>query len=454
MNREMTMKTLHPLRLLPTLAGALLLGTVAASHAVVGEAGFGIKAGDADSRPALLNRPEKGQLAKPTSTGLGRQTPALTPPESRISGKADAKVSAARSPNKLFDMEDRAIIIVGGKQTTAGAVKQAINAEITRLAGPPKTVKGGARKLDLGVVNVASSAKRLEPAPPRTMGGPMKSGGAKFTADSTAASISPSSWQAARTLPSTALKDAVSSRSGAKSIADGKCLDNGPPIISEVQGRLKPGTKVTVWGRCFGDRPGRVEIIGQFPGGKLTPAFTAWDMTGIEIEIPAHIRGAMDHAVAVTIVTAGGHTTPAMQAQFVAARERVEVPDRLWSPSAGFELSATVETLNTATGALRNNDARAGQVSKSLRVHPQCGLDTMDAIVLSGGIRAIRGWELGPPNEAAVTIDWEGTCTGSKTTTSYNYVLPQVSDDVSISSACRVAFQARAWAYCPVGVAP
>ena len=57
-------------------------------------------------------------------------------------------------------------------------------------------------------------------------------------------------------------------------------------------------------------------------------------------------------------------------------------------------------------------------------------------------------------DEASVTIDWVGACTGTKTTTHYSYVIAEGVSDVSIRSACRVAFQARAWAYCPAGVAP
>ena len=177
-------------------------------------------------------------------------------------------------------------------------------------------------------------------------------------------------------------------------------------------------------------------------------------MTGVDVEMPATIRGAGDHAVAVTIVTAEGRATPAMQAKFVAARERIAVPDRLWAPSAGFELASTVETVNTATHVNGVNSAASGQVSKSLRVNPQCALDEMDATVLSGGIKQISGWDQGPANEAAVTILWEGTCVNTHSVTSYNYGIFQVGDDFAISSACRVAFQARAWAYCPVGVAP
>ena len=77
----------------------------------------------------------------------------------------------------------------------------------------------------------------------------------------------------------------------------------------------------------------------------------------------------------------------------------------------------------------------------------------MDAVVISGGIRQIRGWEDGPANEAAVTIDWVGTCVNTKSTSSYNYMLVEGSDVIT-KSACRVAFQARAWAYCPAGIAP
>jgi hypothetical protein len=244
----------------------------------------------------------------------------------------------------------------------------------------------------------------------------------------------------ANTNTSAALKDLI-------------CADNGPPRIIEVVGRLKPGGKFSVWGRCFGARPGRVELIGQFPGGKLIVPFTGWDMTSVDLEMPATIRGAGDHVVAVTVVSADGRPTPALQANFVAARERIEVPDRLWSPNAGFELASTVETLKTDTGAMSDNPAQAGHVAKSLRVNPQCTLDNMDATVLSGDVSQIRGWEQGRANETSVTIDWVGTCVNT-TTTHYHYVIVQRGDDISVSSACRVAFQARAWAYCPVGVAP
>ena len=376
----------------------------------------------------------------------------------------------------LFAMEDRSIVIVDGKSTTAGEVKRRINAELAAQAGPPKTVKVPARKLDLA----ALGATREAPTTKTMSGGPQfgenffpvpknriesqsavagPSAGAKALDARSAqlsqvGSTSPSAAQAGLNTRTPLLKESIASTSKGQGIASARCLDKGPPAISEVQGKLKAGAKVTVFGSCFGDRPGRVEIIGQFPGGRLVTPFVAWDMTGVELQMPADIRGAGDHVVAISVVTADGKTSPAAQAKFFAARERIEVPPRLWQPGADFELASTTETLNTGTGVSRANPAAAGSVAKSLRLNPQCALDTMEAVVLSGGVTQIRGWEQGPPNEAQVSIDWVGTCTGTKTTTSYHYVIAQVGDDISITSACRVAFEARAWAWCPAGVAP
>lgn len=331
----------------------------------------------------------------------------------------------------------------------ARRASSAIRAELAAKAGPPKTVKGGARKLDLAALNVTSVAG-ARAAGQRTMDNSKPAGPKTLPVSQKTTATSPLRAALAGSLER---KDALASNSTASAYAEAKCLDKGPPVISEVEGRLKPGGKLIVWGTCFGERPGQVEIIGQFPGGKLTSAFTAWDNTAVELEIAANIRGATDHVVAVTVVTADGKRSPAMQGQFIAAREHVEVPARLWSPGADFDFAATAET-SKLVDSYKVNAAYSGHTAKTLRIQPQCGLDTMDATVLSGGITQISGWEQGPPNEASVTIDWVGTCTGTKTTTNYNYIVVQGSGDVSIRSACRVAFQARAWAYCPAGIAP
>ncbi len=433
----------EPLKNLPALKRPALQQT---------QSGLSSQAEDLNPQPLPPKKPALGDPAKAIIGNSIKQQPALTQFGANANTSTDAKAAAAQLSKNLFSMEDRVIIIVGGKQTTAGEVKKKIHAEIAKKAGPPKTVKGGARKLDLAALNVKSGAANAPPAPPRTMNHEITlhnlGTGAKKSPALTPSAAALSSQTAG--LAARVRKDSISSSGSSliHSFSESQCLDKGPPVISEVEGRLKPGGKVTLWGRCLGDRAGRVEIIGQFPGGKLKPAFTAWDMTVIDLEIPANIRGATDHAVAVTVVTADGKTSPAMQAQFAAAREWVEVPERLWSPGASFELSSAEGT------EISQNKAYSGQLKKSLRINHQCALDTMDAIVLSGNVTEINGWVQGPPNEASVTMSWFGSCSGQifqhketdwdLSVTFYN----------SYASACRVAFQARAWAYCPVGIAP
>jgi hypothetical protein len=403
------------------------------------------RANELNPQPLPPAKPNPGDSLKSSVDNRTKPLTGLPAANPLNKDKANAQISATAVPKNIFSLEDRAIIIVGGKSSSAGEVKKALLGEIAKKAGPPKIVKGGARPLDLAALNVTKGAIN-SPAPPRTLERPSAPGKSmppisQTTSASTSAQAVIGSGSALN-VPASRGMEAMNSLSAVL------CLDKGPPLIDEVEKRLKPGTRVIIWGFCLGDRPGRVEIIGQFPGGKLTPAFTSWNMTSVEIEIPANVRGAIDHAVAVSIVTADGKTTPAKQAQFVASRERVDVPERLWSPTAKFELSAT-------GGAAPTNAAYSGQLSRTLRINPQCALYEIDALVLSGAVTEIRGWGTqGLPNEASVSIDWMGTCTEKTTISQNNYVVYQEAASLSYNSACRVAFQTQASAYCPAGIAP
>lgn len=394
-------------------------------------------AADAPARALDWGRPATGQvLAQPGQPAFGGP-PAPAPNARQIA----APVPAPAGRNGLFALEDRTVVTVGGKSTTAGAMKQAVQAEIAAKAGAPKTVHGGVRKVAIEQRDAGPGAKT------RSGGGVALAGGLPFGPTVTPRASATAKAAAFETAQPVRLHTTASASADKDngSLASLRCPNQGMPTISESPGRLKAGGTATVWGQCFGDRPGRVEVIGQFPGGKMTLAFTAWDANAIALEIPALVRGVPDHPVAITVVTADGKTSAAMLAQFVAARERVEVPERAWQPGAGFELASTnVDSINPAA---------AGQLAKSVHVNLQCALDAMDAVVLSGGITQISGFESGPPNEAQVRIDWVGTCVESKTTTRYTSIVA-MGDDISFKSACRVAFQARAWAYCPAGVAP
>lgn len=404
---------------------------------------------------AALTPPASMAQAPASPLGQRALNPQPLPPKSPDSIAAPARLDAPkaiaptpiqpdpsgmRAPTRgdLFQMEDRAIIIVGGKPVAAGEIKMAIRDAIAKQAGPPRVFKVGARKAAVTSAGAKAAAARPGALPQQNMQVPgVPRAGAKENLA-----------QAARSGPASVLaqgeKSMVVPTRAAPNVRELKCLDRGPPTIGDVSGVLTPGGKISVHGLCLGERPGQVEIIGQFPGGKLKPAFAAWDMTGVELVIPADVRGATDHAVAVTVVTADGRRSAAVQAQFQALRERVEVPASRWSPGSNFELSAADDQMKTS------NKAYAGQLTRTVRVNPQCGLDTMEVVALAGVVNGVTGWEAGPPNESSVVIDWRGICLETMTLTKILFVGHIRHDE----SACRVALQARAWAHCPAGVLP
>lgn len=378
----------------------------------------------ASSSPVQPGRPWTAPATATPSNAFGVASPA----PSRSSAVAPAKGS-------LFDLPDATPITTGGRPSTAGALKHAIQATIAAKAGPRRTVVGPQRVLDAAHVAGAT------PLPVRgdTIGKSIDR--ATLTAKATTANpLAVGGGRSTLTQPA-----------GDSPVRKLLCTDDGPPAISEVDGVLTPGGQATVYGTCFGRTAGHVQVIGQF--GTIDAAFTEWGMTGIALQIPAGMRGTADGTVAVTVVAADGRKSPAAQAMFRAARERVEVPSRLWQPGAGFDVTATTDVGGSLFGPPPTNVAQAGSLARNLRINPACALDAMSVDVISGDVTAIRGFDQGPPNEANTTIDWTGTCVDTKTTTTTDYVLG-TSTSVSITKACRVALEPRAWAWCPVGLAP
>lgn len=440
-------------RLLPLCLGlALATGAAGQQQRAGSQLGAPSQLGTATAAPGQAASP-KQPAAMPAWTlpaPAGNATLQQAQP-SALAGRASPTVKA-NPRGGLFEMADATPIVTEGRTTTAGELKKKIRADLVAKAGPAKTVQGGRRVNAEDSGGAETRGRRVATQTTRGETGHIPLGGGLFEpvpgAPAGVKVPAPKSTTAnADTRSVFAHPTTANANRPTPSVAGLACPDKGGPMISEVSGRLKPGGKVTVWGQCFGERSGHVEVIGQFPGGKLNVAFTAWDPNDVDIEVPATVAGATDHTVAVTVVAADGRRSPAMQAKFVAARERIEVPDRLWTPASGFELSATSDSASTS------NPAAAGHLARGLRINPQCGLDTMDVVVLPGSVTAIRGWEQGPPNEANVTIDWAGTCIDTTTNTHYNYVVSQ-DNESSVRSACRVALQPRAWAFCPVGVAP
>ncbi len=394
----------------------------------------------AQNQAPNINWATKDALTNAPSQGSFKQQP-VQQPQQAPAGAPVQKSPELKPGTHLMNMDVKSIIIVGGKQTTVGEAKKKFQAELKRKIGPIKTTKAKPRKLDLSTFQIVSPTGKLVTSNSTPLTGLSKSKG-EFPAPAPGNS----EWKTAARVE----------KSGLPYI----CKTNELPQISNLSGRLIAGRKVVINGTCFGDRSGSVELIGPFPGGKLKLPFTSWNQFSVALEIPATIRGVADQTISISVITANGKATPAMPAQFIATRERLEVPDRYWTPNASFNFTRDSVTKHEGgynagidiPRAIQDNEARIGQTPLTLRINPQCSLESMSVDVLAADKVAIFGWENpGPANEANPILSWVGTCHATTYLTS-GTVLSSSSE--TINATCTVSFKARAWAYCPAGISP
>jgi hypothetical protein len=350
------------------------------------------------------------QRAQPTSP------PALQVQPDAVAGKTTL-------PGNILSTEDRSIIVVGGKPVTAGEIKQQLQSELRQAS-------------------VAASAKvtRTPPqgVPVRDL--PGRLGGAiSDRVDATR--------QAPRIGGLAHQRDTITANP-TRSYADAmNYCKTHTAEISRVRGIVTPNGRFKIEGICFGDQTGRVEAIGQFPGGNMRLVFESWSDVEISAFVPA-VSGAADHTIALTVVRTDGGRSPAAQAQFVAARQQMPVPASYWSPDPDFTAIEVDEGGgNIFTGYIVFG---AGSPQRStpfsLRINPACELDTASWSSRTGHVDAFNGWDTpGPLNVAKVDVLWTPRCVTQTT----NYVFASSSQRV-----CSVEFSLSASANCPMGLAP
>lgn len=372
----------------------------------------------APAKPLLAPATRVAPVAKPAAP----LNPAVLAPGGKAAAVAPAIATPAAAaagqqvlPDNLLKMDDRAIIIVSGKQKQAGDLKRELGAELQRLSGPPKTLRTASRK------------QLIMPAQ-------------KF--DSTRVQAGAAVGSAA-----TGLKTSRGALASGMSYTELKnyCRDH-PPEITRVRGALTPNQRFRIEGSCFGDTTGAVQVIGQFPGGNMKLVFERWTDGEIVAFVPA-VQGAADHAVALTVVRSDKKPTPAAQASFIAARERVEVPGHFWTPGQNFDHTDTANGGGNIFTSYTVHSASSGSHTTpfALTINKACALESASWTSSVGRVDAFNGWDDGAPNEARVNIVWTPTCT----TRTNNYVFASDSQRV-----CRIAFNVKAWAQCPIGVAP
>ncbi|HEV7606245.1 MAG TPA: hypothetical protein VGO61_02865 [Steroidobacteraceae bacterium] len=378
---------------------------------------------------------------RPTAPATRTSTAALqTTPYSTVSQQV--------IPANLFRMEDRAIIIVGGKQVVAGDVKRQLAAELRQTAGPVTTMRTASR-LAGQPVRGGSFGGGFGPLGPLIKPGE----GGSHKAPPPKAIRPPSDRIDARAdSPSAAAiglgRESAIAAKPALSYTEMKNYCKTHPIeISRVRGTVTPNGRFTIEGNCFGDTTGAVLVIGQFAGGNMKFVFESWNDVEIRAFVPA-VSGVPDHVMSLTVERSDKARSPAWQTRFVATREIVPVPANYWTPSADF-LKTDVDqgggNLFTGFVVFGSGPAEARTAPFSLHVNPACGLESAGAVVRTGQVLAFNGWEDGPPYLANMNVAWTPHCVVHTN----NYIVASDSERI-----CSVDFTLSAQASCPVGVAP
>jgi hypothetical protein len=181
----------------------------------------------------------------------------------------------------------------------------------------------------------------------------------------------------------------------------------------------------------------------------------AWDMNEIRLVVPGNISGVPDHSAYITVSTQEGRITSPRPASFIALREHINVPTRLWQPTSLHSAADSMSFKNLAAegtvwNSLRDSHrthGRDGRTTFQIQVNEVCALDTVDVEVRRGSVRSLSGWEAGPLHRAEATVDWRSSCV--EIDVHNNYVFDSSWD---LTIACGIEFQMKATAYCPVGI--
>lgn len=88
---------------------------------------------------------------------------------------------------------------------------------------------------------------------------------------------------------------------------------------------VSPGGYLAIAGHGFGDSVGQANVIGQFPGGAALLRVVDWRADEVYALLPPGLRGVVDQAVAIQLITREGKTYRIDRGQFVATRENVTV---------------------------------------------------------------------------------------------------------------------------------
>ena len=266
--------------------------------------------------------------------------------EGTFATPAEAGTLAAAAPNtgeavrtNLFQLDDTTTLIADGKPTTAGDFKRQVAALDSKSQSSSVTARP---KISRSTAPESSGGPQLEQARlPGNVGSKLK-----------------------------------------------EDCETREPRLHVVRGRISSGQQFTVEGACLGAPTGVLEMIGQFPGGTLTPTIVSWDPWSIVASMP-NLQGIADHVVALSVVRSTDRKrSDAKRFDYVAARAIVEIPAANFTPTANYVRKHHDWHRGSARQA---KQPRPGPIVFQVNKHPACTLDRMEAVGRVGTVWSIDG---------------------------------------------------------------
>lgn len=308
-------------------------------------------------------------------------------------------------------------------------IEQELLAQLRREAGRP--VKAPSRNVAGQFADATRSAEIVGEQTPAAV-----SQGALVRSQSAVSSAATVPAASARSQPDQRFTTAAGSLANTQRLMV-DCTSQAPQL--RKVGTLRPGQPFSVEGSCLGSQHGTIEVIG-LPAGKIVVPFTQWSETRIAATMPT-VSGVADRPLPLTVIrNPDKKSSRPREVSFRAQRELVRVPAERWSPSHRYQYSQTADEV----GQIKFN----GTYSARVQVNPACHLDGVGARPGPGSVRAIRGWENGPPHRGDILVDWSPGCV------SRNTVRTHVISTTEHFSYCAIDLSLDATAWCPVGIQP
>ncbi len=157
---------------------------------------------------------------------------------------------------------------------------------------------------------------------------------------------------------------AVAKRAPAVDLTTVPVCARSPLQIDNVDGAVTPGGTLTIHGSCLGSAKGGADLLGDFPGGALHLAVTAWGDNVVTASVPA-VTGVPDLPVRLRL---SGISQPVARTALIKGQQVAIAPNptAIFSDPVSMRFTATRETTTLWATNLENLSCGRGALAPNI----------------------------------------------------------------------------------------